>query len=101
MASAPLAVRRLAIQYERWRLRAALSEGPSMRRFLTGMLGIVAGYVLFAIAGYWAIALSSGNQFDRSLEASMTAAFAIGPAGAAVGLVIGLLVGGKRRGTIV
>jgi hypothetical protein len=41
--------------------------------------------------------LASGNTFDRSVEASMTAVFAIGPLGAVVGLVAGMIVGGMKR----
>ena len=59
-----------------------------MRRLLGALLGLVLGYPVFAFLGYWAIVLLSNNQFDRSVEASMTAAFAIGPAGAVAGRVI-------------
>ena len=68
-----------------------------MRRFLIALLGVPAGYLAFAFAGYWAIQLFSSNAFDRSLEASMTAAFVIGPAGALVGFIAGLVFGGKKR----
>jgi membrane associated rhomboid family serine protease len=53
---------------------------------------IIVGYPVFAFAGYWAIALFSGNTFDRSVEASMTSIFVIGPIGAVVGLVAGLML---------
>jgi hypothetical protein len=68
-----------------------------MRRFLVGLLGAPVGYLLFAFGGYWAIELFSANAFDRSLEASMTAAFAIGPVGAIIGFIAGLVAGSKRR----
>jgi len=68
-----------------------------MRRFLIALLGVPVGYVAFAFAGYWAIELFSGNTFDRSLEASMTSAFVIGPAGAIIGFVAGLILGGGKR----
>jgi hypothetical protein len=68
-----------------------------MRRTLMAVLGLLIGYPVFAFAGYWLIQLFSGNTFDRSLEASMTAVFAIGPLGAVVGLVAGLIVGGMKR----
>jgi hypothetical protein len=51
------------------------------------------GYPVFAFAGYWAIALSSNNHFDGSVEASMTAAFVFGPAGALIGLIAGAILG--------
>jgi hypothetical protein len=65
-----------------------------VRRTLFALLGLIVGYPVFAFIGYWAIELFSSNGFDRSLEASMTAIFAIGPAGAIVGLVAGLIVSG-------
>jgi hypothetical protein len=68
-----------------------------MRRFLIGLLGVPVGYLVFAFVGYWTIQLLSSNAFDRSLEASMTAAFAIGPAGAIIGFVAGLVFGGGKR----
>jgi hypothetical protein len=67
----------------------------SMRRLLTALLGLAAGYFVFALAGYCAIEFYSNNGFDRSLEALMTAAFAVGPAGALIGLVGGLIFGGR------
>jgi len=69
-----------------------------MRRLLTGLFGLVAGYAVAAFLGYWAIQLLSDNAFDRSVEASMTAAFVLGPAGALVGLVGGgIAFGGAKR----
>ena len=68
-----------------------------MRRFLAALLGVPLGYLVFAFAGYWAIELFSNNAFDRSLEASMTAVFVIGPGGAIIGFIVGLVLGGTRR----
>lgn len=68
-----------------------------MRRTLMAVLGLLIGYPIFAFAGYWIIQLFSGNTFDRSLEASMTAVFAIGPLGAIVGLIAGLIMASHRR----
>ena len=68
-----------------------------MRRLLTGLFGLVAGYAVVAFLGYWAIQLLSDNAFDRSVEASMTAAFVLGPAGALAGLVGGIAFGGAKR----
>jgi hypothetical protein len=64
-----------------------------MRRFFAALLGLLIGYPLFAVAGYWAIGLFSPNHFDGSVEASMTAAFVFGPAGALVGLIAGAMLG--------
>jgi hypothetical protein len=68
-----------------------------MRRTVMAVLGLLIGYPIFTFAGYWIIRLASGNTFDRSVEASMTAVFAIGPLGAVVGLVAGMIVGGMKR----
>ena len=67
-----------------------------MRRFLAALLGLLIGYPLFAVLGYFAISLFSGNHFDGSVEASMTAAFVFGPAGAIVGIVVGIVASKKR-----
>jgi hypothetical protein len=70
-----------------------------MRRSAVALLGVPVGYIVFAFAGYWAIELFPANPFDRSLEASMTAVFASGPAGAIIGFIAGLVLGGTRRVT--
>jgi hypothetical protein len=70
-----------------------------MRRILVALLGLPIGYLVFAFVGYWAIELLSDNAFDRSVEASMTAVFAIGPLGAIIGFMTGLVLGGTRRKT--
>jgi hypothetical protein len=67
-----------------------------MRRLLAALFGMIVGYPLFAFAGYAAVELFSGNHFDGSVEASMTAAFVIGPMGAIIGLVSGAILG-KRK----
>jgi hypothetical protein len=67
-----------------------------MRRFLAALLGLLIGYPLFAVLGYFAIGLLSGNHFDGSVEASMTAAFVFGPAGAIIGLIVGIVAGKKK-----
>jgi hypothetical protein len=58
-----------------------------MLRFLASLVGLAVGYLAFALVGYEAIEHFSDNAFDRSLEASMTSAFVIGPAGAIIGFV--------------
>jgi hypothetical protein len=67
-----------------------------MRRFLAALLGMLIGYPVFAFVGYGAIGLFSGNHFDSSVEASMTAAFVIGPVGAIIGLITGIIFGKKK-----
>ena len=69
----------------------------SMRRTVMALLGLLIGYPFFAVAGYWIMQPFSGNSFDRSIGASMIAVFAVGPLGAVVGLVIGMVLGGKKR----
>ena len=73
----------------------ALERGGIHASSIGALLGFLVGYPVFAFAGYWAIALFSSNGFDRSVEASMTAIFAIGPIGAVVGLIAGSIVGGR------
>jgi hypothetical protein len=70
-----------------------------MRRFFFALLGMLIGYPLFAFGGYWIIDLFSPNNFDRGVEAVMTAAFAFGPLGAIVGIVAGAILGGPKRGS--
>lgn len=70
-----------------------------MRRFVVALLGVPVGYLVFAFGGYWVIERFSNNAFDRSLEASMTAMFVFGAAGAIIGFIAGLVLGGTRRVT--
>jgi hypothetical protein len=65
------------------------------RRIPLAILGLVLGWPAFAVVGYFAISIFSPNHFDRSLEASMTAAFVFGPVGAIVGLFTGFVWGGR------
>jgi hypothetical protein len=67
-----------------------------MRRFLAALLGFLIGYPVFAVLGYFVISLFSGNHFDGSVEASMTAAFVFGPAGAIIGMIAGIVLGKKK-----
>jgi hypothetical protein len=68
-----------------------------MLRFVASLLGLCVGYAIAAFAGGWAIEAFSGNTHDRSLEAIMTAAFVIGPAGALVGAVAGFVLSRARK----
>ena len=98
MPCSPAAVRTF-LQMERAYVRPLHSKGPQMRRFLVALLGAPVGYIVLASAGYWAIELFSNNAFDRSLEASMTALLVIGPGGAIIGFIAGLVLVGMRRVT--
>lgn len=62
-----------------------------MRKLAYAIIGLVAGYVLGAVIGYFGIELFSPNTHDKSLEAGMTAAFFTGPIGAVLGLIFGWL----------
>lgn len=66
-----------------------------MRRFWTGLLYGVGGYLVGAIAGYFLIYGLSGNAHDRSAEAAMTGAFVVGPLAAVIAFVLGAVFGGK------
>jgi hypothetical protein len=53
------------------------------------------GYLIGAIAGYFAIAALSSNTHDRSVEAAMTGIFILGPVGAILAFVAGAIRGGR------
>jgi hypothetical protein len=59
-------------------------------------LGLVLGYALGAALGFCAVHAFSGNIYDKDLEAVMTAAFATGPLGAALGVAAALWLARKR-----
>lgn len=67
-----------------------------MRRLGFGLAGVVVGFALAAIAGYALISLLSSNTHDGAVEASMTAAFVAGPIGALIGLIAGIVLGGRK-----
>lgn len=59
-------------------------------------VGLIAGYLLGAALGYGAVQALSGNVHDKELEAAMTAAFATGPLGAALGVALALFWSRRR-----
>ena len=67
-----------------------------MRRLARGLLYAIVAYPVAAFAGYFLVIAFSSNGFDRSVEAAMTSVFAIGPAGAMLGFVIGVVRGARR-----
>ncbi len=69
-----------------------------MKRLAIGVLCAVAGYLIAAFVGYFLIDWLSPNTHDRSVEAGMTSAFVVGPLGAMVGFVLGVLRGGRSSG---
>lgn len=68
-----------------------------LKRLALGLLFGVSGYVAAAIAGYFLIMGFSSNTHDRLLEAGMTSAFVLGPAGAVLGFAVGFILRGRRR----
>jgi hypothetical protein len=68
-----------------------------MRRFGLALLFAIGGYLLAAVAGYFAVMQLSGNTHDRELEAAMTGAFVLGPLGALIAFVVGFTQGKPAR----
>jgi hypothetical protein len=66
-----------------------------MRRFGIGLLSAMAGYLLVAVVSYFLIMQLSSNAHDRSLEASMTSIFFVGPVGAVISFIIGFVCAGR------
>jgi hypothetical protein len=68
-----------------------------MNRVLAALVGMAVGYVVFMFAGYRLFWLLSHKQSERFFDSIYTAAVAIGPAGAVIGLIAGLLIAGRPR----
>jgi hypothetical protein len=62
-----------------------------LRRLGIGVLCAGLAYLLGAVGGGYFIYLTSANRHDRSLEASMTGAFVLGPLAAVIGFLVGAL----------
>ncbi len=71
-----------------------------MKRLGMALLWAVGGYLLFAIVGYFLIGWLSSNVHDRSVEAAMTSAFVLGPLGAVLAFILGLVRGGRASGSV-
>jgi hypothetical protein len=81
------------------RRKAQCAKGDRMMRHLgIGLLWAIAGYLAAAFVCYLLIMQFSPNVHDRSLEAGMTGAFVLGPAGAVVAFVIGVVWSRRRPG---
>ncbi len=66
-----------------------------MKRLAIGLLSALGGYVLAALVGFFLIDWLSSNTHDRSVEAAMTSAFVLGPLGAIVAFVAGVVLSGR------
>jgi hypothetical protein len=64
-----------------------------MSKWARVAIGLVAGTALGAVLGYVSVLAFSGNAHDKDLEAVMTAAFATGPLGGALGVAAALWAG--------
>jgi hypothetical protein len=62
-----------------------------MKIFLLSLLIAVAAYLAAAVVGYFLITKLSANSHDRSMEASMTAAFVLGPIAAIIAFIAAYL----------
>lgn len=66
-----------------------------MSRLVRVAIGLFAGYALGAVLGAAAVHVFSDNAHDRALETVMTAFFATGPLGAALGVAAALAWSGR------
>jgi hypothetical protein len=62
-----------------------------MKHVGIGLLCAVIGYVLIAAISYFLLLKLSSNGHDRSVEASMTSIFFIGPVGAITSFIVGFI----------
>jgi hypothetical protein len=68
-----------------------------MKRFGTGLLCAVVGYIAVAVASYFLVLEFSSNRHDRSVEAAMTSVFFYGPVGAVLAFIAGIVAGGRGK----
>lgn len=62
-----------------------------MKIFFLSLLIAVAAYLIAAVGGYYLITKLSSNTHDKSMEASMTAAFVLGPIAAIIAFIVSYL----------
>jgi hypothetical protein len=67
-----------------------------MKRASVVALYAIGGYLSFAVAGYLLVSVLSSNTHDRSVEAAMTSAFVLGPLGALVAIIVGVIRSGRK-----
>jgi hypothetical protein len=61
------------------------------QRFLSVAGWAISFYVVGALVGGFLVYVFSSNRHDRSVEATMTGAFVLGPAAALLGFLIGAI----------
>ena len=61
------------------------------RRLMVVLLWALAGYLVSAFGGGYAMSILSSNTHDPSVEAAMTGAFVTGPIGAVMGALVAVL----------
>jgi len=69
-----------------------------MKRVGIVLLYAAGGYLCSAAVGYFLVDLLSSNTHDRSVEAAMTSAFVLGPLGAFIAIVVGIIRSRRRAG---
>ena len=67
-----------------------------MKTFGLVVLAAIVGYVIGLFSGMFLIETFSSNRYDRSVEASMTGAFVIGPVMAVTAVIMVLVVRARR-----
>lgn len=64
-----------------------------MKRFGSGILFGIGGYIIAAVVGYFLVEILSGNTHDRSVEAAVTSVFFFGPIGGVASFIMGIVWG--------
>ncbi|MNL81300.1 hypothetical protein D3C87_2083730 [compost metagenome] len=62
-----------------------------MKIFFLSLLIAIAAYLIAAVGGYFLITKLSSNSHDKSMEATMTAAFVLGPIAAIIAFIVAYL----------
>jgi cytochrome bd-type quinol oxidase subunit 2 len=62
-----------------------------MKIFFLALLIAVVAYVVAAVGGYYLISKLSSNTHDKSMEATMTGAFVLGPIAAIIAFIVAYL----------
>lgn len=63
-----------------------------MKLFFLSLLIAAIAYVVAAVAGYFLVMKLSSNTHDKSMEATMTSAFILGPIAAVIAFIVAYLM---------